>query len=66
MNPTMPQNFISVALPIMITFVAMVWIVAWSHDKPLADFVASSGALRHSSTIISRHHGAQGAHVAPS
>lgn len=40
MNQTMLQNFLSVALPISITFIATIWIAAWSQNKRLDDIIA--------------------------
>ena len=37
---SMLQNFLSVALPICITFIATIWIAAWAQNKRLDDIVA--------------------------
>lgn len=44
MNP-MLQQFLSVALPIMITFVAVIWFAQWSQNKRLDDIVARLAAI---------------------
>lgn len=57
MSPIMLQNFLSVALPICVTFVATIWIAAWTQNKRL-DFIAlrsemAAGFARISSQIQS-------------
>jgi predicted nuclease with TOPRIM domain len=37
MNPAMLQQFLSVALPIMVTLVATIWIAQWSRNKRFDD-----------------------------
>jgi hypothetical protein len=37
MNPAMLQQFLSVALPIMVTLVATIWIAQWSQNKRFDD-----------------------------
>jgi hypothetical protein len=41
----MLQQFLSVALPIMITFVATIWIAAWAQNKRLDDIIARLGRI---------------------
>ncbi len=40
MNPAMLQQFLSVALPIMVTLVATIWIAQWSQNKRFDDLKA--------------------------
>jgi hypothetical protein len=39
MNPVMLQNFLSIALPIILTFIATIWLASWSQNKRLDDIV---------------------------
>jgi biopolymer transport protein ExbB/TolQ len=40
------QNFISVALPIMVTLIATIWISSWSQKKRFEDWIARFEDLR--------------------
>lgn len=44
MNP-MLQNFFSVALPIMITFIAVIWLASHSQQVLLKDILTRLGAV---------------------
>jgi hypothetical protein len=45
MNPGL-QQFISVALPIMVTLVATIWIASWSQNKRFDDWTKRFEELR--------------------
>jgi hypothetical protein len=44
MNP-MLQNFLSVSLPIMLTFVGTIWVATWTQNKRLDDIVRRLDAI---------------------
>lgn len=46
MNPTLfQQPFFQVTLPIMVTFVATIWLASWAQNKRLEEIIARLGRI---------------------
>lgn len=39
MNPMLQQPFFQVTLPIMVTFVATIWLASWAQNKRLEEII---------------------------
>jgi cytochrome oxidase assembly protein ShyY1 len=45
MSPMLQQPFFQITLPLMVTFVASIWLASWMQNKRLDDIIARLGRI---------------------